>query len=117
MEGLPHINLRKFITPERINSLFEKYDVPHEIDVLSIDIDSTTTGYEGHRRCTKFSAKILIIEYNSHVPPDEARVVEYDTAGWDGRTSYFGAGMPHSRSSGSRTGHTATDCSTATRME
>src|ERR1700722_3810434 len=34
------INLRKeFITAENINALFQKYDVPKQFDLLSIDID------------------------------------------------------------------------------
>src|SRR5258705_13450718 len=36
----PSINLHKeFITAENINEIFEKYDVPYDLDLLSIDID------------------------------------------------------------------------------
>ena len=89
------INLRKeFITAEGINTLFDTHGVPHEIDFLSVDIDFNDFWVlkaifdEG-----KYTAKVIAVEYNSHVPSNEARTVKYNaTQMWDGATDYFGAG-------------------------
>ena len=41
----------------------------------------------------KYTAKVIAVEYNGHVPFNESRTVQYNaTQMWDGATDYFGAG-------------------------
>jgi len=87
------INLKKeFITKENILSLFEKYNVPIHINLLSIDIDYNDF-YCLKEILTKYKSDIIICEYNSSHGPDEDKVVIYNpNYMWDG-TNYFGASL------------------------
>ena len=63
------INLQKaHVTAENINDLFAKYNVPYNLDVLSIDIDFNDF-YVWQAISEKYRPRIVIIEYNaSHLP-------------------------------------------------
>lgn len=89
----PEIGLYKeFITAENINHLFEKYSVPTEFDLLSIDIDFNDF-YIWHEISKKYRPRVVVIEYNATHFPNEDKIVEYNPHGrWDG-TNYFGASM------------------------
>ncbi len=83
---------KEWITAENINSLFEKYQVPEEFDLLSIDIDGNDywvwKAIDAHYR-----PRVLVMEYNAVVPPTEARTIEYNpNFMWSG-TDYFGASL------------------------
>lgn len=87
------INLRQeWITQENITRLFQKYNVPKTINLLSVDIDFNDFF------CLKeilsvYKCDIIICEYNATHAPDEDKVVVYDENGkWDG-TNYFGASL------------------------
>jgi hypothetical protein len=66
-----------------------------DIDFLSVDIDFNDywillSILKRH----KYKAKIIAIEYNSHVPVNESRVIQYNrTQNWDGITQEFGVGL------------------------
>jgi len=96
MDGDNHndiINLqREFITRENILSLFKKYNVPKNINLLSIDIDYND--FHVLEEITKeYTADILILEYNASIPPNQSKVVKYEpNTGWDG-SRYFGASL------------------------
>jgi len=96
MDGDNHndiINLqREFITKENILSLFKKYNVPRNINLLSIDIDYND--FHVLEEITKeYTADILILEYNASIPPNQSKVVKYESnTGWDG-SRYFGASL------------------------
>jgi len=85
-------NIKKeFITAENINSLFRKYNVPKEFDLLSIDIDFND--YWVWKAITGYQPRVIVIEYNASIPPIESKVVRYEpNAVWDG-TNYFGASL------------------------
>ncbi|VHO00867.1 hypothetical protein [Candidatus Rhabdochlamydia sp. T3358] len=87
------INLQQErITAENINSLFEKYQVPDELDLLSIDIDSNDF-HIWHAIDSRYRPKVVIIEYNATHLPHEDKVVVYDpNLCWDGY-NYFGASI------------------------
>ena len=79
------------ITAENIENLFQKYQVPKNFDLLSIDIDYND--FWVWKAISKFHPRVLVIEFNSSVPPTESKVVPYDpNAQWDG-TNYFGASL------------------------
>lgn len=87
------INLKKeFITKENIIDLFKKYEVPHNFNLLSIDIDFNDF-YVLHEIIKNYSVDIIILEYNAHFLPNEDAVIQYKPEGmWDG-TNYFGASL------------------------
>lgn len=89
------INLqREFVTAENINALFTKYSVPKQLDLLSIDVDFNDYWILDAIDLAKFAPRVIVIEYNAHIPPSEARSVKYNPEGvWDGRTDFFGTSM------------------------
>lgn len=90
---IPEINLKKeFITADNINSLFEKYHVPDEFDLLSIDIDFNDF-YIWHALSSKYRPRVVVIEYNGAYYPNEDKVVIYNpNYMWD-YTNYSGASI------------------------
>jgi len=81
----------EFVTAENVCDIFEKYNVPKEFDLLSIDID--TNDYWIWKALEGYSPRVVVIEYNATHPPYESKVVKYDAkAVWDG-TNYFGASL------------------------
>jgi hypothetical protein len=108
-KGFPEHNVKEeFITAENINDLFAKYDVPKEFDLLSIDIDfndlyvwDAITGY---------SPRVVVVEYNSAIPPTESKVVKYNAKRmWD-YTNYFGASFLAFIKLGQKKGYTCIGC-------
>lgn len=57
-----------YITAENINDLFEKNDVPKEFDLLSIDIDGNDYWIWKALDDSRFSPRVVIIEYNCNIP-------------------------------------------------
>ena len=89
------LNLQQeFITAEDINLLFQKYNVPTDLDFLSIDIDFNDFWVlKSILNQGIYSAKVIAVEYNSHVPYNESRTILYNaTQGWDGFSDFSGAG-------------------------
>jgi hypothetical protein len=96
------------ITAENIQDLFQKYHVPKKFDLLSIDIDYND--YWVWKSIVDYFPRVVIIEYNSSIPPSESRVVPYDSdAEWDG-TNYFGASLLALQNLGMRKGYTLVGC-------
>lgn len=59
-----------FVTAENVNALVRAHNLEGEIDVLSIDIDSTDYWvFEALEACT---ARVVVIEYNALFGPDRA---------------------------------------------
>ncbi|MDP8216701.1 MAG: hypothetical protein P9L98_05235 [Candidatus Kaelpia imicola] len=59
--------------------------------MLSIDIDFND--YWIWKAIRGYSPRVVVIEYNSSIPPAESKTIEYDqNAHWDG-TNYFGASL------------------------
>ena len=85
---------REWIAAENINDLFLKHQVPPEFDILSIDIDYNDFWVWNAIDQDRYKPRVVIVEYNAHIPPLEARTVPYNATGtWDGKTRYFGAGI------------------------
>ncbi len=84
---------REFITAENINGLFEKYGVPENLDVLSIDIDFNDF-WVWRSIESKYRARMIVIEYNASFPADRAVAVRYNSQRrWDGGSDYWGASL------------------------
>ncbi len=113
--GNASIGLAKhFITAEAINGLFAAHGVPAEIDLLSVDLDFNDWHVlEAVLRAGKFKPKVVAIEYNGHVPPEEPRTVAYNASRmWDGATDYSGAGTGAIAALGARHGFRLVYCET-----
>lgn len=79
-----------FATPENIQDIFEKYNVPKNIDILKVDID----GYDLQLMKTIIEAgyrpAIIIAEINEKIPPPISFQVKYaPTYFWD-VSHYYG---------------------------
>ncbi len=87
------INLHEeFITAENICELFEKYNVPSEFDLISIDIDRNDF-YVWQALSNYYRPRVVVIEFNSGFNFDEDRVIKYSAnEPWDG-SSYSGSSM------------------------
>ncbi|MGD0091560.1 MAG: hypothetical protein ABSE73_16710, partial [Planctomycetota bacterium] len=72
-------------------TLFEQYGVPREFDLLSIDIDGND--YWVWKKLAAYRPRVVVIEYNASVPPDEAKVMPYDPAFVWRKTDYYGASL------------------------
>jgi len=93
MHEAPAQNLHKeFITQENITSLFDKYDVPLEFGVLSIDIDyNDFYVWKGIEK--KYKPAVVVIEYNATHLPDVDAVVKYQPFFCGDGTNYYGASI------------------------
>ena len=87
------INLHKeFITAENITDLFDKYNVPHDLDLLSIDIDFNDF-YVWKALDAKYEPSVVVIEYNATHLPHEDKVVKYQPYFCGEGTNYYGASI------------------------
>jgi len=84
------INLHKeWITVENVNDLFHKYHVPHEIDLLSIDLHANDF-YIWQAMSESFKPRMIVINYNANFSSDEDKVIIYNPMqNWD-YTNYYG---------------------------
>jgi len=100
---------QEFITAENIEPLFQKYGVPTEFDLLSIDIDGND--YWVWKAIAHFHPRVVIMEYNANKGPDASVTIPYDPAFiWD-KTDYQGASLRALEKLGREKGYTlvATD--------
>ena len=83
---------KHFITAENINSLFDKYSVPYEFSVLSIDIDFNDL-WVWKAIDKRYRPHIVVIEYNSTFPPPLSVTIPYNPYGTPNGTCYFGGSL------------------------
>ncbi|MFQ5748668.1 MAG: hypothetical protein ACE5H3_04325 [Planctomycetota bacterium] len=103
--GLIH---KEFITAENINALFDKYRVPREFDLLSIDIDGND--YWVWKALEGYRPRVVVVEYNASVPVGESRTIRYDPQfQWQG-DDYFGASLQALAGLGCRRGYQLVYC-------
>jgi hypothetical protein len=78
------------ITPDNVESVFDRLGVPESFDVLSIDIDGRD--YWVWRAIERYRPRVVVIEYNAHLGTEPLTMpLEVDRA-WDG-SDYFGASI------------------------
>lgn len=71
-----------FITPENIEEIFDENNVPKDLDLLSIDID--TTDYWVRKAITNYKPRVLIMEYNAAYFPPVVWIKKKNETFWDG---------------------------------
>ena len=65
----PEINLHKArVTPETVVSIFESYNVPYDVDYISIDIDSVDAFVFYAILSSKYHPAVISSEYNCLLP-------------------------------------------------
>lgn len=97
-----------FITPENIENIFEKFHVPYEFDLLAIDIDGND--YWVWKSIIHYSPRVLIIEYNSIIPPDIEWIMKYQKGHIWNKSSYFGASLKSLEKLGMSKGYLLIGC-------
>jgi len=70
-----------FVTPENIENIFDECGVPKELDLLSIDIDSTD--YWVRKSINKYKPRVLIMEYNAVYFPPIVWIKKKDDPYWN----------------------------------
>ncbi len=95
MDGNPaeqnDIIKKEFITAENIVSLFDKYEIPKEIDLLSIDIDGNDFWVLKSILESDYSPRVIINEFNGCLEVGYKQVMKYNpTHSW-GENDYYGA--------------------------
>lgn len=101
---------REFLTADNANAVFAKHGVPREFDLLSIDVDGNDYWIW---RSLDHRPRVVVIEYNAHVPPDEAKTISYEPDfKWSG-TDYFGASLLAVVRLGESKGYTLVHCERA----
>jgi hypothetical protein len=96
-------------TSANVEALLREADVPHEFDVLSIDIDGND--YWVWAAVHGWRPRVVVIEYNAaHPPPVRWVMRENPEHRWDG-TAYYGASLASLAALGRQKGYTlvATD--------
>lgn len=65
---------KEFLTAENINEVFAKYDVPHDFDLLTIDVDGMD--YWLWKALT-YEPSVVMVEYNANFDPGESVALKY----------------------------------------
>lgn len=112
MGGCRHLSgdiKQEFVTAGNINMLFEKYMVPDEFDLLSIDIDGNDY-WVWKALSGRYRPRVVVIEYNAKYKPPQSVVILYDPQYvWDG-SDYFGASLSAFVTLAGNKGYTLAGC-------
>lgn len=101
--------LHTTVTPERLSELFGHGEVPPEPDVVSIDIDG---GDYWVWQAMEHRPRVVVIEYNAGLSPDERLVQPPDAGPWSG-TGFFGASLGALIALGEQKGYQLVHCELA----
>ncbi|MBT9315241.1 hypothetical protein [Leptothoe spongobia] len=97
-----------FVSKENIKTIFEQLEVPIEIDLLSIDVDQNT--YYIWESLDKYKPRVVVIEYNSLLPPYIEWKVEYNSDKvWD-CSQNFGGSLKAFENLGKKLGYSLIGC-------
>ena len=96
------------VTAENVQNLFQKYNVPKNFDLLSIDIDFND--YWVWQAITDYYPRVVVIEYNGTLSFTDSKVVRYDPDAMGDGTDYFGASLLALQNLGSMKGYTLVGC-------
>jgi hypothetical protein len=97
-----------YLTRENVGEAFKQLGVPQEPDLLSIDVDQNT--YYLWEGLGAYRPRVVVVEYNSTIPPQVDWKVRYDPQRvWD-RTNNFGASLLALERLGTRLGYSLVGC-------
>jgi hypothetical protein len=93
----------EIVTAENIESLFDRYEVPRDLDLLSIDIDGNE--YWVWKALERYRPRVVVIEYNVFFGTRVSKTMPYDPEhSWD-KTVYHGASLAALRKLGREKGY------------
>lgn len=73
---------RERVDAENVEALFDRYGVPLDFDLLSIDIDGND--YWVWKAIERYRPRVVIVEYNVFFQPAVAKTIAYDAGhAWD----------------------------------
>jgi hypothetical protein len=78
--------VNEMVDPATVDAATERWGVPADIDVLSIDVDGAD--YYVWEALHRVRARIVVIEYNAALDPDRALVQLPSTRAWDGTVNF-----------------------------
>ena len=73
---------QSFVTPENIEGIFDEFKIPKDLDLLSIDIDSTD--YWVRKAITNYKPRVLVMEYNAAYFPPIVCIKKKNETYWEG---------------------------------
>lgn len=77
------------VTPDNINQLLKKYNVPNGFDFLCINTHYT---YFWVWKSLEYNPYVVMIRYNPYINPALSKVIKYESDfDWDGCTNNYGA--------------------------
>ena len=97
-----------FVNRENVACHFSEAGVPIEPDLLSLDVDQNT--YYIWEGLSQWKPRVVIVEYNAAIPPDQVWKVKYDpNTTWNG-TQNFGASLKAFENLGTKLGYSLVGC-------
>jgi hypothetical protein len=104
--------LAQFVTRDNIVDLLESCGLPHELDLVSIDIDGNDY-WVWEALLSRYAPRVVVVEYNALLGPSAPWVMEYNPTHARGRvivTSYQGASLKALEMLGAREGYSLVGC-------
>jgi hypothetical protein len=78
--------VHEMVDPATVEEAVERWGVPRELEVLSIDVDGAD--YYVWQAIGNVRAQVVVIEYNAALDPDRPLVQRPDIAAWDGTVNH-----------------------------
>ena len=100
---------KEVVTPENINDLFEKYEVPKDLDVVVIDVDGQDYWMW---EALEWRPQIIEIEFNTKLDVFDNKVMETDRepgVSRDWKTARYGASLSSLKKLGNKKGYSLID--------
>ena len=92
-----------FVTAEDVKKALKESGVPNDFYVLSIDLDLHT--WHIWRALIELRSRLLCVENNGHIPPQNDYIVPYKADAWWDGTARFGASLKAFESLGKTGGY------------
>ncbi|HRY30666.1 MAG TPA: hypothetical protein P5079_11600 [Elusimicrobiota bacterium] len=101
--------VQAWVYPGNVELLFEENNVPVDLDLLSIDIDSND--YYVWRVINKYRPKVVLIEYNPYFAPPKKAVIKFHPMNYyDDNSCYWGASIQSLYELGKAKGYELVHC-------
>ncbi len=100
--------VNEFITKDNIQQIFQKNNVPKDMDLLSIDIDGND--YHIWEAITDYEPRVVIIEYNAKYLPNKEFVMPYQENFMRDGSNFMGSSLKSLAKLWKKKGYTLVCC-------